>query len=39
VAQAFASEPRATLRTALGARRALASLRSAASALAAEGAR
>jgi hypothetical protein len=39
VAHALASEPRATLRTALGARRALASLRSAASALVAEGAR
>jgi hypothetical protein len=39
VAQALTSEPRATLRTALAARRALASLRSAASALAPEGAR
>jgi adenosylhomocysteine nucleosidase len=39
VAQALTSEPRATLRTALGTRHALASLRSAASALAAEGAR
>jgi adenosylhomocysteine nucleosidase len=39
VAQALLSEPRATLTTALGARRALASLRSAASSFAAEGAR
>jgi nucleoside phosphorylase len=39
VAEALASEPRATLRTALATRRALASLRSAATALAAEGAR
>jgi hypothetical protein len=39
VAQAFASEPRATLRTALAARRALASLRSAAAAFAAGGTR
>jgi adenosylhomocysteine nucleosidase len=39
VAQALTSEPRATLRTALATRRALASLRSAASALAPEGAR
>jgi adenosylhomocysteine nucleosidase len=37
VAQALASEPRATLRTALATRRALASLRSAATAIAAEG--
>jgi hypothetical protein len=34
VAQAFLAEPRATLRTALAARRALASLRAAAAALA-----
>jgi hypothetical protein len=39
VAKALTSEPRATLRTALGTRRALASLRSAASTLASEGAR
>jgi adenosylhomocysteine nucleosidase len=39
VAHAFTSEPRATLRTALATRRALASLRSAASALAEGGAR
>jgi nucleoside phosphorylase len=39
VAQAVTSEPRATLRTALATRRALASLRSAASAIVAEGAR
>ena len=39
VAQALTSEPRATLRTALATRQALASLRSAASALASEGAR
>ena len=39
VAQAFASEPRATVRTALAARRALASLRSAAAAFAAGGTR
>ena len=39
VAQALTSEPRATLRTALATRQALASLRSAAAALASEGAR
>jgi hypothetical protein len=39
VAQALASEPRATLRTALATRQALASLRSAATSLASEGAR
>ena len=39
VAQAFTSEPRATLRTALATRRALASLRSAAAALASGGRR
>ena len=39
VAQALTSEPRATLRTALAARRALASLRSAASTFPSEGAR
>ena len=39
VAQALTSEPRATLRTALATRRALASLRSAAASLASEGAR